>query len=199
MPQICTICRHRERSEIDTALIRNESLRNIAEQFGTTVASLHRHRPHIPQALALAKQAEQAVEATSLLDGLKSLTTRLNRIAEKAEEERAWSSATSAIREIRCCLTLLAQIRGELQLGTNMNINVAVTLLRVQTTVLSTTPDDFAQFWKEVLEKASEEQIAAAYAALPDRAVQENRPDLSALTNEELQTLERLATKVSKR
>jgi hypothetical protein len=123
----------------------------------------------------------------------------LNRIVEKAEEERAWSSATSAIREIRCCLTLLAQIRGELQLGTNMNINVAVTLLRVQTTVLSTTPDDFAQFWKEVIEKASKQQIAAAYAALPDRAVQDNRPDLSALTIEELQTLERLASKVSKR
>jgi hypothetical protein len=64
-------------------------------------------------------------------------------------------------------LTLLTQISGELQLGTNMNINVAVTLLRVQTTVLSTTPDDFAQFWKEVIEKASEEQIAAAYAAPP--------------------------------
>ena len=78
-----------------------------------------------------------------------------------------------------------------------MNINVAVTLLRVQTTVLSTTPDDVVQFWKEVIEKASEEQIAAAYAALPDRAAQKNRPDLSALTNEELQTLERIARKVS--
>jgi hypothetical protein len=116
MPQICTICRYRKRTEIDTALIRNEPLRNIAEQFGTTVSSLHRHPPHIPQALALAKQAEGAVDATILLDGLKSLTTRLNRIAERAEEDRVWSSATSAGREIRACLALLAPIRGELQL-----------------------------------------------------------------------------------
>jgi cephalosporin-C deacetylase-like acetyl esterase len=80
-----------------------------------------------------------------------------------------------------------------------MHIDVAVTLLCVQTTVLSTTPDDFAQFWKEVMEKASEEQIAAAYAPLPDRVVQKNGLDLLALTNEELQTLERIASKVSKR
>jgi hypothetical protein len=198
MPQTCTICRHPEHTEIDTALIRSEPLRNIAEQFGTTVASLHRHRPHIPQALALAKQAEEAVEATTLLDGLKSLTTRLNRIAEKAEKDRAWSSATSAIREIRGCLTLLAQIRGELQLGSNMNINVAITLRRVQTTVLSTTPDDFGQFWRELIDKASEEQIEAAYAALPDRAVQKGRLDLSVLTTEELNSLERIVSKASK-
>jgi hypothetical protein len=41
--------------------------------------------------------------------------------------------------------------------------------------------------------------IAVTYAALPDWAVQKNSPDLSVLTNEELHTLERIASKVSNR
>jgi len=197
MPQICTICRHRGRAEIDTALIRNESLRNIAEQLGTTVASLHRHRPHIPQALALAsKRSKPSRRRLSLMVsshwqpnwiGLPRKPRRSEhgrrRPAQFGRSAAAWRSRPRL--EERCSWE---------RTWISMWPSPCYACRRP---CCPRPPDDFAPFWKEVIEKASEEQIAAAYAALPDRAVQKDRPDLSALTNEELQTLERIASKAS--
>jgi hypothetical protein len=81
VPQSCTICRHPERTTIDGALVEREPLRNIAERFGTTATSLHRHRQHLPAYLALAKDAKEMVNASGLLDRVEFLIDRLEGIA----------------------------------------------------------------------------------------------------------------------
>lgn len=133
-------------------------------------------------------------EATALLGRIESVIQRLESITQKAEEDRAWSSAVAAIREIRGCLTLLAQLTGELQSHGSTNISVSIVSQRVQASVLAASPGEFAQFWKELLEKASEEQKSAALAVTP----REDRSDLSVLTDEELEMLERLTRKVQR-
>ena len=66
-------------------------------------------------------------DATTLLERIESLIRRLETIAHnQAEEDRAWSSAAAAIREIRGCLTLLAQLTGELQVRAQSNISLTV-------------------------------------------------------------------------
>jgi hypothetical protein len=114
VPQSCSVCRHPQRSAIDTALVENQPLRDIAKRFGTTPASVHRHKQHLPVALTKAKQAQEVARATTLLDQVESLIGRLETITEQAQKDRAWSAAAGAIREMRGCLTLLAQMRGEL-------------------------------------------------------------------------------------
>src|SRR4051812_32973538 len=136
MPQTCTVCRHEERAQIDTALIENEPLRNIAERFGLTPTSLHRHKQHLSTELIMAKQAYEVAQATTLLDHLQSLISRLDRLAHKAEEDRAWPAAIGALREIRGCLTLLAQLTGELEASRHTNVHLSVAFERVQMTLL---------------------------------------------------------------
>src|SRR4051794_25208222 len=194
MPQSCTICRRPEQSAIDDALIENEPLRNIAERFGTTATTLYRHRQHLPSQLVKAKQAQEIAEATSLLERVESLIRRLDSLAQQAEEDRAWAPAIAAIREVRSCLTLLAQLSGEMQAQNSMNINVSIVSERVQASVLAASADDFATFCKALLEKATDEQKSAALAVIP----REYDSDLSVLTDEELDTLECLSRKVQR-
>lgn len=195
MPQICTICRHEQRAQIDTALIENEPLRNIAERFGLTPTSLHRHKQHLSTELIMAKQAYEVAQATTLLDHLQYLISRLNTLAHKAEEDRAWPAAIGALREIRGCLTLLAQLTGELEASRHTNIHLSVAFERVQMTLLEASPKDFGQFCKELFEKASDEQIQAVMAgALLEK--HDSAPDYSMLSDEELEILERITRRM---
>lgn len=93
-------------------------------------------------------------EATALLGRIESVIQRLESITQKAEEDRAWSSAVAAIWEIRGCLTLLAQLTGDLQSHGSTNISVSIVSQRIQACGLAASPGEFAQFWKELLEKA---------------------------------------------
>lgn len=44
MPRGCTICIRTDRSAVDTALLSQETLRTMAQRFGTSPAALFRHR-----------------------------------------------------------------------------------------------------------------------------------------------------------
>ncbi len=64
MPRPCTICTHPEREAIDKALVASESYRNVSVRFGTSVASLQRHKAeHIPVLLATARQRQGEASA----------------------------------------------------------------------------------------------------------------------------------------
>ncbi len=64
MPRPCTICIHPEREAIDKALVASESYRNISVRFGTSVASLQRHKAeHIPALLSTARQRQGEASA----------------------------------------------------------------------------------------------------------------------------------------
>jgi hypothetical protein len=68
-------------SEPPLMVLLSRALRNIAERFGTTATSLHRHRQHLPAYLALAKDAKEMVNASGLLDRVEFLIDRLEGIA----------------------------------------------------------------------------------------------------------------------
>lgn len=72
MPRTCTVCRHRRRQEIDSALLVGRPFRNIAKQFGTSRMALCRHKAHLLASLAKAANATEAdgdVRAVGALDG----------------------------------------------------------------------------------------------------------------------------------
>lgn len=50
MMRTCSICTHEERDAIEKALLAGDSLRRIAERFGTSSTALHRHKQHIETA-----------------------------------------------------------------------------------------------------------------------------------------------------
>src|SRR5262245_43585724 len=85
MPQICTICRHEKRAEIDHALLGGESLRTLAARTGTSATALHRHcKSHIAAGVVNSRRAADEVAADTLWDRLKSLNRETAAILSEA-------------------------------------------------------------------------------------------------------------------
>jgi len=123
MPNICTVCRHPRRSEIDKELVAGEPLRVLAKRTGTSVGALFRHRrDHIPAALAKAKDASEKVEARTLFERLHTLSHETRTILREARESGNHGLALNAIGRAEKQLELEARLLGEL----NESVKVAV-------------------------------------------------------------------------
>jgi hypothetical protein len=114
MSRHCTICLHPQREEIAVSLFR-DGTRATARQFQVSLPALDRHKGHLSCTVINALQADVVSEATSLLNRIESLMQESEKIAAAAKLEKNWPAATSALREARGCLELLARLRGELQ------------------------------------------------------------------------------------
>jgi len=111
MPRTCTICTHADRPAIDQALVSGEPYRHIANRFGTSTASLQRHKKeHIPISLRTAQDAEEIAQADSLLDQIRELQARAMGILAKAEKAGDLRTALAAIGQARSVLELQAKM-----------------------------------------------------------------------------------------
>ena len=131
MPRKCTICESQRLREIDESLVSGNSIREIARTFAVPYHSVDRHKKnHLPPLLAKAKQAEDVVEGTSLVDRIERIMARCEMIAETATKAKDWGPAIAASRELRGCLELLAKVSGELHTAkVNIGINGAKTVV----------------------------------------------------------------------
>jgi predicted Zn-ribbon and HTH transcriptional regulator len=130
MPQVCTICRHASRDEIDQALIAGESFRNIAKRYGTSATALFRHRSRdLPTALVKAKDASETVRADTLLERLKTLNTETLTIFREARAAgtRDNELALKAIARVERQLEFEARLLGELDESAKIAVGVSVT------------------------------------------------------------------------
>jgi hypothetical protein len=87
MPNTCTICRHENRAEIEDKMVRGVSLRSIGKAYGTTHATLNRHRECIANDLQELKNSRAIQFSESLIQRL----DRYRLVAEKHldDEEKA--------------------------------------------------------------------------------------------------------------
>lgn len=128
MARKCSICSHKKRNEIDSALTkRSDSIDTISKQYRVTTSALNRHMAsgHLSQKIAKAVKADEVAQADTLLDQVKSLSQRALSILSRAEGTGDLRTACSAIREVRATLELLLKVSGELK-GDQTNVNVAV-------------------------------------------------------------------------
>src|SRR5262245_17520800 len=115
MPRTCSVCRNPRRDSINEALLTGQSLRNVAERFGTSVTSLHRHRKEIPKKIVKATEARDIVLGDTLLSQVQGLIEKAVAILERAEASGDDRCALQAVREVRETLHLLGKITGELE------------------------------------------------------------------------------------
>jgi hypothetical protein len=75
MPRVCTICSHKDRAAINTAVAGGiGSIRQIAEEFGVSETSLRRHgKEHLPNAVRAAASVAAVHESATLLERVRSL------------------------------------------------------------------------------------------------------------------------------
>jgi len=139
MPRTCTICKNNNRNEIDKMLIEGVSFRNIAKQCFVSISSLYRHKiDHLPSKLIKAKDAELVTHADNLLNEIEDLRQKALNILNKAEKGKDYRAATSAIREARGCLELLARLLGELKDKPSINITINPEWVIIRNTILNT-------------------------------------------------------------
>ena len=127
MPQICTICRHEKRDDIDRALLDGESFRNIARRTATSATALCRHKTqHIPRSLALAKETAEEIQAGTLFERLRSVGRVTEEILREVRGAKNHTIALQAIGRIERQLELEARLLGELDDSARVAIGIQV-------------------------------------------------------------------------
>jgi hypothetical protein len=106
VPRACTICNHKDRQRIDSALAVSQPLRQIAPQFGCSVAALHRHKPHLIKIMAQVQQDKTEEIARSAWDRLQAAERDTDAVRTEARQ-RGHST---------CCLQAAARTEKQVQL-----------------------------------------------------------------------------------
>jgi hypothetical protein len=121
VPRTCSICSHEHRDAMEDAFIAGQAKRRIASQHGVSERAVRYHmREHLPALLALARDAERAARADSLLDRMEALQSQTLAILDAPEDQR---TALAAVAQARRNLELIAEITKELdRAGTTINL-----------------------------------------------------------------------------
>lgn len=137
MSRVCTVCAHPERNAIEDAFIDGMPKRRIATRYGVGEKAVRNHiREHLPALLALARDAEEASRADSLLDRIESLYKRTEAILEVAESSKEWAVALAAVRECRGNLELLGRVTRELESTPTVNLHLNPEYLEVRALIV---------------------------------------------------------------
>jgi hypothetical protein len=139
MPRRCTICSHEHRDAMEDAFIAGQAKRRIASQHGVTERAVRYHmREHLPELLALARDAERAARADTLLDRIEALHSRTMAILEAVEGRDEHGTALAAIREARRNLELVGEVTRELDRAGTINLELSVEWQEVKAVLVNT-------------------------------------------------------------
>ena len=111
MTQVCAICQHTQRLDIDRAIISCKSKASIAREYSVSESSLSNHgKNHLSRQLVQAFEKRDALESMNLLGSIETLLSRTSAILDKAESKKNYGIALKAIREMRGSYELLSKI-----------------------------------------------------------------------------------------
>jgi hypothetical protein len=138
MPRECTVCAHESRDAIEDAFIEGTPKRRIASHYGLTERAVRHHiREHLLPLLALARDAERAARADSLLDRIEALQSRTEAALARAEDTDNFSAIFSGIREMRSNLELVGEITKELNRAPTLNIHLSPEWLELRAVIVA--------------------------------------------------------------
>src|SRR5918995_7323781 len=136
MPRTCSICSHGHRDAMEDAFIAGQAKRRIASQHGVSERAVRYHmREHLPALLALARDAERAARADSLLDRLEALQSQTLAILDAPEDQR---TALAAVAQARRNLELIAEITEQLDRRGTVNLELTVEWQEVKAVLVNT-------------------------------------------------------------
>ena len=136
MPRRCTICSHEHRDAMEDAFIAGQAKRRIASQYGVSERAVRYHmREHLPALLALARDAERAARADTLLDRMEALQRQTLAILDAPEDQR---TALAAIAQARRNLELIGEVTRELDRAGTVNLELTVEWQEVKAVLVNT-------------------------------------------------------------
>ena len=136
MPRTCSICSHEHRDAMEDAFIAGQAKRRIASQHGVSERAVRYHmREHLPALLALARDAERAARADTLLDRIEALQSQTLAILDAPEDQR---TALAAIAQARRNLELIGEVTRELDRAGTINLELSVEWQEVKAVLVNT-------------------------------------------------------------
>jgi hypothetical protein len=136
VPRTCSICSHEHRDAMEDAFIAGQAKRRIASRYGVTERAVRYHmREHLPALLALARDAERAARADSLLDRMEALQSQTLAILDAPEDQR---TALAAIAQARRNLELIGEVSRELDRAGTINLELTVEWQEVKAVLVNT-------------------------------------------------------------
>jgi hypothetical protein len=136
MPRACSICGHEHRDAMEDAFIAGQAKRRIASRHGVSERAVRYHmREHLPALLALARDAERAARADTLLDRLEALQSQTLAILDAPEDQR---TALAAIAQARRNLELIGEVTRELDRAGTINLELTLEWQEVKAVLVNT-------------------------------------------------------------
>jgi hypothetical protein len=136
VPRTCSICSHEHRDAMEDAFIAGQAKRRIASQHGVSERAVRYHmREHLPALLALARDAERAARADTLLDRMEALQSQTLAILDAPEDQR---TALAAIAQARRNLELIGEVTRELDRAGSINLELTVEWQEVKAVLVNT-------------------------------------------------------------
>jgi hypothetical protein len=134
MARKCGTCQHIKRAEIDRRLAAGEPGNQIAQDYGLTPSSLHRHRSNclrLSSSNAIMKEVSRGTAAVACLPSKDDLNTayfelrsRIDQIVSQAEQQGSLQVALSGLNSIRHTLDSLSRLAGFDRQGAQVNVAV---------------------------------------------------------------------------
>jgi hypothetical protein len=135
VPRACSICSHEHRDAMEEAFIAGQAKRRIASQHGVSERAVRYHMgEHLPALLALARDAERAARADTLLDRLEVLQSQTLAILDAPEDQR---TALAAIAQARRNLELIGEITEQLDRRGTVNLALNPEWLEIRGVIIA--------------------------------------------------------------
>jgi len=123
MAKPCSACKHLDRAAIDSAIVSDEPLADIAKQFGLDRFVITRHRKHVIELVAKSPKAEVIAAADSIVAQILDLETLMRGVLADAIKDKDKRTMFAAFDRVVNVLKLRSEISGELKQRPSMTNN----------------------------------------------------------------------------
>jgi hypothetical protein len=123
MAKTCSACKHLKRPAIDSAIVSDEPLAEIAKRFGLDRFVITRHRKHVIELVAKSPKAEVIAQADSIVAQILDLETLMRGVLDEAIKKKDNRTMFAAFDRVVNVLKLRSEISGELKPRQEMTNN----------------------------------------------------------------------------
>jgi hypothetical protein len=138
MPRKCSVCSNPNRAEIDKALVAGNGYRTLTDRYGLSKTALIRHKTdHLPASIVKAHEAEEVLQADSLLDRLRTINRETADVLRDVRRIKDYDLWLKAIARAEKQIELEGRLLGELQAQQVVNVSVSPQWLTLRTAILT--------------------------------------------------------------
>ena len=115
MAKTCSACKHLERPAIDSAIVSDEPLAEIAKRYGLDRFVITRHRKHVIELVAKSPKVEVIAQADSIVAQILDLESLMRGVLAEAIKNKDNRTMFAAFDRVVNVLKLRSEISGELK------------------------------------------------------------------------------------